>query len=367
MSAAARWIESKAPERVEDLADVLAYHYTSALELARAAGEAEQAAELEAPALRFLSLAGERALGLDTAAALASFERALALTPRGHPERAAALVRFGEAAFHAGRYGEAKDALEEAIAAFQAAGDVLGRSQGDGHACTRCVASSRIRGWAELPAEAVALLEPLEPSPELVGALTELARAEVLQGRYEAGLGYAEQALALAGELGLPRPARALGYRALARCRLGDRGGLDDFRDAITLATEAGQGREVALLHNNLAYALTPIDGPVAVLELLQAGIAFAEARGLTEVADMLRSNSVEALVETGEHEQALALAGELAAELEAGGGALDLTHSAEPASPDLHAARAGDRGGRHARLAGSHHPRDRATSTRSS
>ena len=53
--AAARWIESKVPERVEDLADVLAHHYTSALELARDAGEAEQAAELEAPALRFLS------------------------------------------------------------------------------------------------------------------------------------------------------------------------------------------------------------------------------------------------------------------------------------------------------------------------
>ena len=77
------WIESKAPERVEDLADVLAYHYATALELARAAGETEQAAELEAPALRFLALAGERALGLDTAAALASFERALALTPPG--------------------------------------------------------------------------------------------------------------------------------------------------------------------------------------------------------------------------------------------------------------------------------------------
>ena len=83
--AAASWIESKAPERIEDLADVLAYHYATALELAQAAGQTDQAAELEAPALRFLGLAGERALGLDTAAAVASFERALALTPEGHP------------------------------------------------------------------------------------------------------------------------------------------------------------------------------------------------------------------------------------------------------------------------------------------
>src|SRR4029077_15575679 len=34
---AAAWIEAKAGERVEDLADVLAYHYEAALELARAA------------------------------------------------------------------------------------------------------------------------------------------------------------------------------------------------------------------------------------------------------------------------------------------------------------------------------------------
>ena len=76
-AAAARWLESKAHERVEDLANVLAYHYTTALELARAAGDTEQADSLESPALRFLTLAGERALGLDTTAALADFQRAL--------------------------------------------------------------------------------------------------------------------------------------------------------------------------------------------------------------------------------------------------------------------------------------------------
>ena len=39
--AAAAWIESKAPDRVEDLADMLAYHYSTALELNRAAGQSE--------------------------------------------------------------------------------------------------------------------------------------------------------------------------------------------------------------------------------------------------------------------------------------------------------------------------------------
>ncbi len=57
---AATWIERKAGERAEDLSDVLAYHYTQALELAQAAGDTEQAAELTAPASHYLALAGER-------------------------------------------------------------------------------------------------------------------------------------------------------------------------------------------------------------------------------------------------------------------------------------------------------------------
>ena len=71
---------------------------------------------------------------------------------------------------------------------------------------------------------------------------------------------------------------------------------------------------------------LLPIDGPVACLEVLRAGIAFAQARGLTESADVLMANTLGVLVETGEYEQALALASELAARYEASGNVLDLT-----------------------------------------
>ena len=50
----------------EDHADLLADHYATAHDLAHASGQADQAATLEDPARRFLTLAGERALGLDT-------------------------------------------------------------------------------------------------------------------------------------------------------------------------------------------------------------------------------------------------------------------------------------------------------------
>ena len=61
----------------------------------------------------------------------------------------------------------------------------------------------------------------------------------------------------------------------------------EDFREAIELATEAGQGREVGLLHNNLGSALWGFEGPAASLEVLREGIAYAKARGLTEMLDV--------------------------------------------------------------------------------
>jgi tetratricopeptide (TPR) repeat protein len=305
--AAASWISSKAPGRIEDLADVLAYHYATALELAKAAGQTDQAAELEASALRFLGLAGERALGLDTIAALGSFKRALALTPPGHPQRAAALARFGEAALDAGRFTEARDALQEAIAAFEATGDVRG-------AAAAMVPFSKVlnqlgdpRGWT-LPAEALALLEPLPPSPELVAALTSVAIVETLQGRRETGIRYADQALTLANQLGLEPPARALGSRALARASFGDRGGLDDYRKAIALATEAGQGSAAAALINNLGVASWVLEGPQAALEVLDGAIAFARPRGLAWWVAQATSSKLIPLFDSGQFDEALTL-----------------------------------------------------------
>ena len=80
--AAAVWIEEKAGERVEDLADVLAYHYEAALELNRAAGLGEQVEQLQAQALRYMALAGERALSLDVDRAEQQLARALTLPRR---------------------------------------------------------------------------------------------------------------------------------------------------------------------------------------------------------------------------------------------------------------------------------------------
>src|SRR5205823_5350317 len=123
--AAAAWIERKAGERVEDMADVLADHYLTALELTRAAGQAGKTEELEASARRYLALAGERALALDVASAEASFAKALALAPPGHPDRASLLERWAHAAKQQSRHQEARAALEEALALYRERNEAL--------------------------------------------------------------------------------------------------------------------------------------------------------------------------------------------------------------------------------------------------
>jgi class 3 adenylate cyclase/tetratricopeptide (TPR) repeat protein len=322
--AAATWIESIAPDRVEDMADVLAHHYATALDLARAGGQSDQATALEAPALRFLTLAGERALGLDTTAAMTNLERGLALTPPGHPDRAKTLTRFGDAAFQSGHRAQAAEALGEAITTFRTRGDLPAAAEA---MLTLALVLHNLGDprWAELPAEAVAMLEPLPPSPVLVAALTGWARCETLLGGNSAAIRHAEEALALAEQLGLEPPARAISFLGWARASLGDRAGLADFREAIALATTAGQGRDVAVLHNNLGLQLWGFDGPTAALDILHAGIAFANARGLTEAADVILTSTLDPLIDAGGLDQALDIAAGLAERLEADD-MLDLT-----------------------------------------
>ncbi|MDX6562462.1 MAG: hypothetical protein QOD65_2276, partial [Gaiellales bacterium] len=171
---AAAWMEGKAGERVEDLAEVLAYHTGEALTLAEAMGDTARQAEITPAAARYALLAGERALGLDTGKAFALLDRARSLTPDGDPGLPLVLLRWADAARQAGRGPEAADAVEQAADDFQRQGDLL-------HAGEALTLLSSIRqrlgepGSSLAVAErAVALLEQT-PGAELVAALAEVA------------------------------------------------------------------------------------------------------------------------------------------------------------------------------------------------
>jgi class 3 adenylate cyclase/tetratricopeptide (TPR) repeat protein len=314
--AAAAWIEEKAGERAEDLADVLAHHYQAALELSRAAGIGEQTEELQAQAVRYLALAGERALSLDVEQAERQLALALELTPPGHRARASLLERWAHAAQQQGRLQEARQALEQALD--------LNRDQAQpvpaGRVLTRLgLVLHRLgeRRSEDAISDAVELLETQPAGPELVAAYYYMAGRRALTSRHTEAVAAAERALTLAAELGLPQPAFALHWRGLARCELGEADGLADMRRALELALGQGQGRETGVIYGNFASIVWAYEGPQAALDLYEEAIAFCERRGITEVASHSRTGRVVVLAELGQTEQALAEAGPLADRLQ--------------------------------------------------
>src|SRR5207244_8332993 len=114
-------------------------------------------------ALRYLTLAGDRAMGIDVQAAERHYARALELTTGDNPDRPGLLVKGGEALRQRGRFPEAARAFEEAIEGLRARGDVraMAAAMGRYGIVLMWLGDSRRR---EVFAEALVTLEPLGPS-----------------------------------------------------------------------------------------------------------------------------------------------------------------------------------------------------------
>ena len=259
------------------------------------------------------------------------WERALSLTPRGHPERGATLVLFAEAIELAGRYAESATALEEAVE--------LARERGDVHAQAQAMKPLTFT-WTELgdqpslalPKELIQLLEPFGPSPELADAYGREASRAVFDGESEEAIAPLDRAVAVADAApfkrefeGLSFRSLVLGFRAYVRSSLGERAALDDFREAIQMAIQAGNGKRVTILYNNMAGPVASYEGPRAAAQLLREASDFARSRGLHAATGYLGLELLLRLVEIGELDEATALIAELRPGLEAGGSVRDL------------------------------------------
>jgi hypothetical protein len=92
------------------------------------------------------------------------------------------------------------------------------------------------------------------------------------------------------------------------------------MRRALALAIERGEGRTAAVLHGNLASAIYQYEGLQTAIAAADEGIAFAEGRGITEMAKAIAWNTIYLRAESGQPEPALAELGSLADDLEAAG-----------------------------------------------
>ena len=323
-AAAAAWVEAKAGERAEDLAEVLAHHYATALDLARTLGDGELAASLLAPTIRHLGHAGDRALRLDAAAAEPYFARALELAGTDTSERLRLLPRWAQALFLRNRYREAAAAYEEAIADLQACGDI--RAAAAAMTCLATVRQTLGEPYGDLKRAAVDLLADDEPSAEQADVFAVYAGLLLIEeGDYQSALAAATRAIEISEQLALPEPAMAMSRLGAARRELGDLGGLEDYERALAAARAQGLGAERAVIEFNYGFQVFMTKGARAALNVYKEGLEFTRRHGIETYELAYRGGLVWGLCNVGDWDRALAEAGDLVATLEAAEDIFDL------------------------------------------
>lgn len=268
----AEWIENLG--RSEDQAELLAFHWRSALELARAAGQDTD--DLLVPTRLALRDAGNRAFSVNAYPAAASYYGdALALWPAGDEGRPQLLSGYADALKIAGPH-RALAALEVARDAQLAAGDrdraadaEIGlaeiwwdRGQRDESRVHQAHAEELVRGASSRAAAWV---------------LAYVARKRLLAGDAPEGLELATQALRMAEALELADVrAHALATIGSSKVALGDPSGVRDLEQALKLAIDAN-APFASVIANNLAVQA------VSMFDLRRADRAYDEAPALAE------------------------------------------------------------------------------------
>jgi class 3 adenylate cyclase/tetratricopeptide (TPR) repeat protein len=245
---AAVWIESF--ERTEDYADVRAYHYASALEIAQA-GRTDTEELIRATRLA-LRDAGDRAASLNAfAGAARDYDRALELWPVDDPDRprlllAAAAARVGAEIWD-------PDELAAAVETLLDSGD---RSTAAEAEILRADVLWNLGLGEDVVhslARALELAEELPVSSAKAKVYAGLFRYHWLAGRTELALRFGDEALGMAEGLGLQHVrAQMLSARGGWRAQNGDRGGFDDLEESIRIFDELNSA-DAQRPYNNLA------------------------------------------------------------------------------------------------------------------
>jgi len=303
-AAAGHWIEAVAGDRAEDLSETLAHHYATALEFATASREHELATAMVDPSVRFLALAGDRAMGLDFAAAERHYARAVAIVPKDGERRPRLMMSWGRSLHRRGQFREASPVLEDAVAGLQDQGDidVSATALMSKSAVLTILGDPKALEVAEASAK---LAETCVESPAVGAVLANWASCLAVLERHEDVIEAAGEAIKVKG-LAPPDLVLALGCRGAARCSLGDRGGLDEMREALAIGRERGVGYEMGVVGFNLASALALFEGPGAALELRLEGLEAARRRGNQQIELAQRMGVVDDLAWVGRWQESL-------------------------------------------------------------
>jgi predicted ATPase/class 3 adenylate cyclase len=310
---AAEWIESLG--RPDDLAEMLAHHYSTALVLARASetAHADLAESAEAALLR----AGDRASSLDAYGSAAAFyERAIELSPLDDPARARLLFRHAQALFRGGD-DRREHALADAREALVQAGETDAAAETDAFlAEVWWLRADRERCYAHLE-RALNAVSAASASPAKARVLAQFARYRMLAADYAAAIAHGSEALAIARRFELPEVvAQALITVGSARGLGGDEAGIRDIEEALELALATNQYAAASRACNNLA---TLAEENTKSLELLRRAEELLYRIADFEGARYPRALRITSEFWLGRWHDALADADEFIAECEAG------------------------------------------------
>ena len=312
---AADWIESLG--RSEDHAEMLAHHYLSVLELLRAAEL--PTSDVATAARPVLIEAGERAFSLNSyPAAVRFYDEALALGSPDDVERGS--IQFRRArALHMTMGAAADDALEEARDALLAAGDSEHAAEADALlAESWWHRGDRDRSLEHLD-RARRLVDELPPSPGKAHVLSQLSRYRALAERNEEAIQAGEEALAMAGSLGLEGlRAHALNNIGIARFNAGDVAGIEDLERSVEIAV-AARSPEAARAYNNLGALVWTLGDFRRASGLFDEAVAAGERFGDAHTVDYSRLVQISCLLRTGAWNAGLARADEFLAACDEG------------------------------------------------
>jgi class 3 adenylate cyclase/tetratricopeptide (TPR) repeat protein len=272
---AAEWIESLG--RPEDHAETIAYHYRSALELARASGQGTEGF-VERARLAFRE-AGDRAAALNAfEAAARSYAAALELWPPDDLERPRLLLSYGTM-LAIGQEG-GKDELERAAQTLVEHGDNERAAQAEILlADNDWRAGKRDEADAHLE-RAVALVQGIPTSPTKATVLSEVSRHHMLRDRDQEAIDIGRQALEMATQLGLEVVrAHALNNIGAARVHGGDVEGISDLERSIDISNEIGSPESLRA-YNNLFSCYTIIGELDSAAKAIRRGLPVAERFG---------------------------------------------------------------------------------------
>ncbi|MGH9294340.1 MAG: ATP-binding protein, partial [Acidimicrobiales bacterium] len=301
----------------EEIAEVIARHYTDALD---AGPEEPDSATIREEALSMLVRAAERAerAGAPSQAAACYSEAAQLAADRaagvpgsdvgagGGALRAAQLFERGaRAAVTAGDEDRAQVGAEAARIAYGAGGEVRGAARARAIGAEALLTAGRLSEARTALSEALEVLRP-EPDGDTVLALGHLARVEIFAGSPEADR-LASEALVMGQEIGVDEGllAKLLNTRGVALAFANRTAEAVSFmREAVRLAEIAGDASEASRALLNLSSTIRASD-PAGAREAAATSAEKARRVGNARYLESATGNLVFALLDLGEWDEA--------------------------------------------------------------